>query len=113
MSGMDRTTGKPLADEQHIAQSITDIVTTPLGTRVERRDYGGPLPELVDAPQNKATQLLLFASITGPVRKWEPRVRLTKVALGALTAAGRPTLTIDGRRTDLPGNPPFSMSLAL
>lgn len=113
MSGVNRTTGKAMQTDVHIVQSIIDIVTTPLGTRLERRDYGSLLAELIDAPQNKATQLLLFASIAGPIRKWERRVRLNKVALGDMSAAGRPTLTIDGYRTDLPGSPPFSMSIAL
>ncbi|MCV6588938.1 MAG: hypothetical protein OIF57_07920 [Marinobacterium sp.] len=50
MQGMDSVTGKPLADMAHIRQSITNILTTPIGTRVMRRDYGSVLPDLIDRP---------------------------------------------------------------
>jgi hypothetical protein len=53
-TGMSRTTGAALGDE-HLAQSCEDIVTTPLGTRVMRRDYGCLLAELIDRPLNRAT----------------------------------------------------------
>jgi phage baseplate assembly protein W len=55
LSGMNRTTGAPLDGDAHLAQSCEDIVTTPLGTRVMRRDYGCLLAELVDRPLNRAT----------------------------------------------------------
>jgi len=113
VTGLNKATGKALSGSAHIAQSIADILTTPLGSRVMRRDYGSVLPELVDAPLNKATELLFYAATTGPVRRWEPRVRLSRVSLGEMSAAGRPTLTIEGTRTDLPGNHPFSINLAL
>lgn len=113
MSGMNRKTGKALHDEDHIAQSIADILTTPIGTRVMRRDYGSRLPELIDTPLTKTTGLLLMAATAGAIRKWEPRVRLTRVSLSDLSALGRPTLSIKAKRTDLPGNPPYALSIPL
>jgi phage baseplate assembly protein gpV len=44
----------PLDGDAHLVQSCEDIVTTPLGTRVMRRDYGCLLAEL-DRPLNRAT----------------------------------------------------------
>ena len=38
--GMDRVTGKAIGRDEHIPQSIGDILQTPKGTRVMRRDYG-------------------------------------------------------------------------
>ena len=67
LAGMARATGKAMAGVDHIAQSIGDILTTPLGSRVMRRDYGSLLPQLIDAPLNRATALLLIAATSGLV----------------------------------------------
>jgi hypothetical protein len=55
MIGMDAVTGKPMYDTAHLSQSIGDILSTPIGSRVMRRDYGSALFELVDAPGNALT----------------------------------------------------------
>lgn len=44
MTGMSATTGRALTEREHLAQSIADILTTPLNTRIMRRDYGSLLP---------------------------------------------------------------------
>ena len=112
MTGMHKITGEPLADEAHIAQSIHDILTTPIGTRVMRRDYGSRLFELVDAPETRGTKMLLIAATAVAIRKHEPRVRLKQASV-TYPARARPVLKLDAYRTDLPGKPPFSLSLAL
>ncbi|KPN28874.1 baseplate wedge subunit [Halolamina pelagica] len=43
MPGVDRTNGQRLEGLAHIRQSVADILTTPLGSRVMRRDYGSLL----------------------------------------------------------------------
>ena len=50
MIGTHAATGKRLEGNAHLAQSIADILTTPLGTRLMRHDYGSLLPELIDQP---------------------------------------------------------------
>lgn len=40
MTGMSRETGKALDEAAHISQSIRDILTTPVGSRLMRRTYG-------------------------------------------------------------------------
>jgi phage baseplate assembly protein W len=50
MNGMDNLTGKSLADLAHLRQSIADILTTPIGSRVMRRDYGSRIFQRIDAP---------------------------------------------------------------
>ncbi|MBD3768115.1 MAG: GPW/gp25 family protein [Gammaproteobacteria bacterium] len=50
MLGINAQTGKPLSGIDHLRQSISDILTTRVGTRVMRRDYGSQLPELADNP---------------------------------------------------------------
>lgn len=78
-SGMDKKTGRKLAELSHIRQSITDILTTPVGSRVMRRDYGSMLFELVDQPQSPAVNLKVMAATVIAIMTWEPRVVITSV----------------------------------
>lgn len=113
MIGMDRKTGKRLDGEGHIAQSISDILTTPVGTRVMRRDYGSRLFELVDAPLTTASRLLWIAATAGAIRRWEPRVLLKRVSVAADGVTGGVTVTLSGHRTDLPANTRLQLSIPL
>jgi phage baseplate assembly protein W len=85
---MDRITGRALAGESHLAQSIADILTTPVGTRVMRRDYGSTVPQLLDAPLNGQTLLEFYGAVADALRKWEPRVTLARVQVVAVTETG-------------------------
>lgn len=78
-SGMNRRTGKALAGFDHLRQSVEDILSTRLGTRVMRRDYGSDLPGLVDRPMNAALVTALYAATAGALARWEPRLRLKKI----------------------------------
>lgn len=71
---MNRETGAAIDLVEHIAQSITDILTTRFGTRVMRREYGSLLPELVDQPFNEFTRLQVYAAIVMALMRWEPRI---------------------------------------
>lgn len=99
---MSNTTGKALSGDAHLAQSIADILTTPLGSRVMRRDYGSLLFELIDRPINGAIRLLMHAATAIALRRWEPRLQLTRVLLVGEPQAGQLTIRIEGRRVDLP-----------
>jgi len=102
MIGMDAATGAQLEGEQHLAQSIADILTTPIGTRVMRRDYGSLLFELIDAPFNAATRLLMHAATAVALNRWEPRLRISRVDIRPGDAPGKVLLGLEGRRTDVP-----------
>ncbi|MBX9858997.1 MAG: GPW/gp25 family protein [Sphingomonas sp.] len=106
MIGVDATTGRQLAGDAHLAQSIGDILSTPIGSRVIRRDYGSTLFELIDQPMNALGRLRLFAATAEALRRWEPRFRLTRVGIaqapGELAAGGAFTLQLEGQRTDDP-----------
>jgi len=80
MRGTDSVTGKPLQGLEHLRQSIRDILTTPIGSRVMRREYGSRLYSLVDAPMNRETLLEIYAATAEALIRWEPRIRVTKVA---------------------------------
>jgi phage baseplate assembly protein W len=96
MIGTSATTGKPLAGIAHLRQSIRDILTTPIGSRVMRRDYGSRLFELVDAPMNGPTLLALYSATASALARWEPRIRVNSVSASE-AAPGRVVLSLIGQ----------------
>lgn len=93
MRGTDARTGKPLSGLAHLRQSIRDILTTPLGSRVMRRNYGSRLFDLVDNPLNEQTLVEIFAATAEALIQWEPRIRVTRVQArsvnGLITGTGK------------------------
>lgn len=79
MYGMDGTTGKQIDGIQHVRQSVSDILTTPVGSRLWRRDYGSRLPDLIDAPINSGTLLSIYTETADALSKWEPRFSLQRM----------------------------------
>ena len=102
MKGMSATTGKAIEGVDHLARSIADILSTPLGSRLMLRDYGSLLFDLIDQPTNAATAMLLRAATAVALRRWEPRIKITRVTLSGSPAAGNLAITIAGTRTDVP-----------
>jgi uncharacterized protein len=103
MRGMNASTGRATAGIAHLYQSIAKILTTPIGTRIARRDFGSGLPELIDAPNNGATRVRLYAAIATALMQWEPRLRLTRVQLSddlTDTGAGVQVVDIEGTTTE-------------
>lgn len=99
MSGMNASTGRAIDGMDHIRQSIKDILTTRIGSRVMRRDYGSLVPELIDHPSNPANVLRLQAASVMAILRWEPRVRITRTAF-AIGFDGSALLSLDGERRD-------------
>ena len=95
MNGTNATTGKSLSGIDHLRQSITDILTTQIGSRVMRRDYGSRLYQLVDAPLNRTTLLELYAATAEALMTWEPRLSVSQVSAES-GDSGSVTLTITG-----------------
>lgn len=79
----------------HLRQSIRDILTTPLGSRVMRPTYGSTLYQLVDAPLNKSTVLAMYTATVVALRYWEPRIRVTRVYAES-AAPGEIALVVEG-----------------
>ncbi|WP_426088839.1 GPW/gp25 family protein [Janthinobacterium sp. PSPC1-1] len=71
MMGMHAATGRSLTGLGHLRQSVTDILTTPRGSRIRRRRYGSEVPELIDQPLNSATRLRIYAATAFTLRRWE------------------------------------------
>ncbi len=76
MSGINRNDGSEIATPwEHCLQSIIDILTTPVGTRVMRRGYGSAVPELIDRPGERDVVLEVTMAMGDAIAKWEPRFR--------------------------------------
>lgn len=96
MRGMNRETGTPLSGIEHLKQSIIDILTTPVGSRVMRRDYGSHLFSHLDHPMNDETRLDMIADTFDALRQWEPRIAVERVNVAA-SEAGKISLSLIGQ----------------
>ncbi|WP_372941428.1 GPW/gp25 family protein [Shewanella sp.] len=96
---MNKNTGRQITDAEHINQSVTDIITTPVGTRVMRRNYGSFVPRLIDSPQNNVTRMRLISSTIIALTEFEPRIRVRKVEI-YVDDAGKTLMNIDADRAD-------------
>jgi len=92
--GMNMDTGASMSELEHIRQSVQNILTTPIGSRIMRRDYGSRLFFLLDNPINSSLILKLYAATIEAINKWEPRISVTQVK--HVVSAGKIQLTING-----------------
>jgi uncharacterized protein len=112
MKGMDRNTGKLISDDAHLAQSISDILSTPIGSRVKRRTYGSRVMDRIDAPANAATQVLLYSDTATALMRWEPRVSVERVSITPRDNSGcRWSLVVQGKKVAT--GKPVSVSVPL
>lgn len=110
---MNRETGAAIDNLEHIRQSVADILTTRLGTRIMRREYGSQLVDLLDQPANLTTRLLAYAAITMSLMRWEPRLRISRVQLSDVNLAGQVVLTLDATVIDTNESHNLSIPLSL
>ena len=97
---MSRDSGRPVADKlAAIRQSLHDIFTTPIGSRIQRREYGSYLFALIDAPMNPANRLRLAAALVDAASRWEPRVTLES-AIIEVSMDGKTVLNYRARLLD-------------
>lgn len=96
MIGMDRRTGGPISASTHLRQSIEDILTTPLGSRRMRPDYGSKLRRFVDLPVSEGWKSAVQAEVTRSLLRWEPRLKLERVRVLAVVG-GQITLQLTGQ----------------
>ncbi|MDH1508522.1 GPW/gp25 family protein [Pseudomonas mosselii] len=84
MIGMDRRTGQPVAGLGHLRQSIEDILTTTVGSRRMRPEYGCQLRRYVDLPVNEGWKSAVQAEVARALGRWEPRLQLERVRVLAV-----------------------------
>ena len=97
MKGLSNTTAAAIREPDHLAQSVRDILTTPVGSRVMRRDYGSRIPELIDQPLTGALRLQVFAEVVEALARWEPRIQVERLELTPQGPTGRAVLTLEAR----------------
>ena len=108
---MSRESGRELETEiDQIRQSIQDILTTPIGTRIMRREYGSLLPQLIDSPFNEITLLQLYAATATALLQWEDRITLNSVSINQV---GRGKFILDLSMSILDSNRTDSLSIPL
>lgn len=96
MPGINADTGKPLGGWDHVVQSIRVILTTPIGTRVMRREFGSELMSLIDAPMEDRVLLAVYVATANALQRWEPRFGLTDVEVVSPAASGQISLRLSG-----------------
>lgn len=80
--------------ERNIEESIGIILGTKLGERVYRPDFGSRLSELVFAPMNTQTLLLIRIYIQEALEMWEPRIVIDGIYTEPDPLKGRVDITI-------------------
>ncbi|HFL1636942.1 TPA: GPW/gp25 family protein [Salmonella enterica] len=79
--GISRNDGQVIADTDHLRQSVRDILLTPQGSRLARREYGSLLSALIDQPQNPALRLQIMSAVYVALNRWEPRLTLDSITI--------------------------------
>lgn len=94
--GLDRSDGRAMTGVEHLRQSIADILTTPVGSRIMRPEYGSHLPRMVDLPVNNGWISAVQAEVARAIGRWEPRLKLSRVTVVSVID-GQVNLTIVGQ----------------
>ena len=104
MNGVNNRTGNRLSGLAHLRQSVSDILTTPIGSRVLVRDYGSDLFSLVDNPRDDMTRLQIIAASATALARWETRLKVTRVLVSFPEGKSGCVLDIEGinKETNLP-----------
>ncbi|MGW8202630.1 GPW/gp25 family protein [Sphingomonas sp. VDB2] len=100
MTGMARQSGATLDGVDHIIQSVSDILSTPIGTVVGLREYGSLVPALIDQPMTRPNLLRIFAASATALARWEDRIRVRRIGLVAGDRPGAGIIAIEAQRTE-------------
>lgn len=96
---ISRHDGQVMSYIDQIRQSIADILTTPIGSRVMRREYGSLLPELIDRPIDDVLVLQCYSAIYSALYLWEDRIIIDTVAI-EYASHGVMSIRLDAVLTD-------------
>ncbi|APW14356.1 GPW/gp25 family protein [Salmonella enterica subsp. enterica serovar Muenster] len=106
--GMSRNDGQAIADTDHLRQSVRDILLTPQGSRLARREYGSLLSALIDQPQNPALRLQIMSAVYVALNRWEPRLTLDSITISS-NFDGSMVVELTGQRNN---GAPVSLSVS-
>ncbi len=106
--GMSQSNGKAITDTDHLRQSVRDILLTPQGSRIARREYGSLLSTLIDRPQNPALRLQIMSAVYVALNRWEPRLTLDSITISS-NFDGSMVVELTGQRNN---GAPVSLSIS-
>lgn len=106
--GMSQSNGKAITDTDHLRQSVRDILLTPQGSRIARREYGSLLSVLIDQPQNPALRLQIMSAVYMALNRWEPRLTLDSISISS-NFDGSMMVDLTGQRNN---GAPVSLSVS-
>ncbi|HCM9135080.1 TPA: GPW/gp25 family protein [Enterobacter hormaechei subsp. xiangfangensis] len=106
--GMSQGNGRAITDTDHLRQSVRDILLTPQGSRIARREYGSLLSELIDQPQNRALRLQVMSAVYVALSRWEPRLTLDSITINS-SFDGSMVVELTGQRDN---GAPVSLSVS-
>lgn len=106
--GMSQGNGKAITDTDHLRQSVRDILLTPQGSRIARREYGSLLSALIDQPQNPALRLQIMSAVYVALSRWEPRLTLNSITISS-NFDGSMVVELTGQRSN---GAPVSLSVS-
>ncbi|ECJ2259534.1 baseplate assembly protein [Salmonella enterica subsp. diarizonae] len=106
--GMSQSNGKAITDTDHLRQSVRDILLTPQGSRIARREYGSLLSTLIDRPQNPALRLQIMSAVYVALSRWEPRLTLDSITISS-NFDGSMVVELTGQRNN---SAPVSLSVS-
>lgn len=86
--------------ERNVEESIYVILRTKLGERLYRPNFGSRLSELIFAPLNTETLLLIRLYVQEALDMWEPRIIVDGVMTEADPIRGRVDITINYHSKD-------------
>ncbi|WP_018183990.1 GPW/gp25 family protein [Kaistia granuli] len=95
-TGFNRHTGAALSDFDHVRQSIGVILTTPIGSRVMRREFGSELFDLIDRPMTDQVILAMYAATVMAIARWEPRYAVLGCKLTRASTTGAMSIELSG-----------------
>ena len=101
--GINRETGKVITGWPRTIQSIYTILSTELGDRVQRRDFGSGVPTLIDRPSNVEAVMDLYVAVAEALeprlmngRQYgEPCFALTRIQM-KFSPTGETNIILDG-----------------
>lgn len=99
MAGIDKRTGKLLEEPEHIKQSVETILTTPVGSRVMRRDMGFNCLDVDGRPKLGLTKDRAEVAAMSALATYEPRI--DRIAVTASFSQESELSALDVRYTEI------------
>ncbi|MCF9034713.1 GPW/gp25 family protein [Acinetobacter nectaris] len=108
---ISKETGAALETElESIRQSIQEILSTPIGSRIMRRQFGSDIPNLIDQPLNQVLVLRVYSAIYTPLILWEQRISIENISINQIAAG---SLDVDLEAVHIATNQTLNLNIPL